>query len=50
MGDDWKKWVIVLGGVVAVVGQFWGGPGMSPNLYLPLIGGAVAAVFALMPN
>jgi hypothetical protein len=45
MGDDWKKWVIVLGGVVAVVGQFWGA-----NYYLPLIGGAVAAVFALMPN
>tara|TARA_Y100000310_G_scaffold130751_2_gene129877 strand:+ start:8933 stop:9082 length:150 start_codon:yes stop_codon:yes gene_type:complete len=48
--DDWKKWAIVAGGVVAAVGQFYGGPGMSPDLYLPLIGGAVAAVVALIPN
>lgn len=48
--NDWKKWVVVAGGVVAVVGQFYGGPGMSPNLYLPLIGGAVAAVVTLVPK
>ena len=48
--DDWRKWVIVAGGLVAVVGQFWGGPGMTPNLYLPLVGGAVAAVVALIPE
>ena len=45
MGNDWKKWVIVLGGVVAAVGQFWGS-----NYYLPLVGGAVAAVVALLPE
>jgi len=43
--NDWKKWVIVVAGVVAAVGQFWG-----MNYYLPLIGGAVAAVVALVPN
>ena len=43
--NDWKKWVIVAGGVVAA-----GGPGMSPDLYLPLIGGAVAAIVALVPE
>lgn len=45
MANDWKKWVIVLGGVVAAVGQFWGS-----EWYLPLIGGAVAAVVALIPD
>ena len=43
--EDWKKWVIVLGGVVAAVGQFWGS-----QWYLPLIGGAAAAVVALIPD
>lgn len=50
MDANTKKWLIVAGGAAAVVGQFWGGPGMSPNLYLPLVGGTVAAVVALMPN
>ena len=45
MDNDWKKWVIVVAGLVAVVGQFWG-----MQYYLPLIGGAVAAVLALIPN
>jgi len=45
MDANTKKWLIVAGGVVAVVGQFWG-----TQYYLPLIGGAVAAVVALMPN
>lgn len=49
MVDDWKKWAIVAGGVVAAVGQFWGGPA-GPNYYFPLIGGAVAAVVALLPE
>lgn len=48
--EDWKKWVIVVAGVAAAVGQFWGGPGASLNLYLPLVGGAVAAVVALIPD
>lgn len=43
--DDWRKWVIVVAGLVAVVGQFWGS-----EFYLPLIGGAVAAVVALVPD
>ncbi len=34
-----KKVVVILAGLVAVVGQFWGA-----NFYLPLIGGAVAAI------
>jgi len=40
---DWKKWVAVLGGLVALVGQFWGA-----NYYLPAVGGAVAAIAALL--
>jgi len=40
---DWKKWVIVAGGVIAAVGQFWG-----VDYYLPLIGGAVAAIIGLL--
>tara|TARA_Y100000310_G_scaffold328431_1_gene396555 strand:+ start:4119 stop:4253 length:135 start_codon:yes stop_codon:yes gene_type:complete len=43
--NDMKKWVIVAGGVVAAIGQFWGA-----NYYLPLVGGAVAAVVALVPE
>lgn len=46
--EGWHKWLIVLGGLTAVLGQFWGGPGMSPNLYLPLVGGAVAAIIGLL--
>ena len=43
--DDWRKWVIVVAGLVAVVGQFqWS------EFFLPLIGGAVAAVVALVPD
>ena len=49
MANDWKKWVIVLGGVVAVVGQFWPA-GAANSYYLPLIGGAVAAVVELLPE
>ncbi|HJZ19042.1 MAG TPA: hypothetical protein VJ208_02970 [Candidatus Nanoarchaeia archaeon] len=45
MKDDWKKWVIVAGGVLAAVGQFYGA-----NWYFPLVGGAVAAVVALLPD
>ena len=45
---DTGKWIAVLGGVVAVVGQFWGGPGMTPNIYLPVIGGAIAVIGAFM--
>ena len=41
--DAWMKWVIVIAGLVAVIGQFWG-----MNYYLPLIGGAVAAIVGLL--
>ena len=43
--NDWKHWVIVLGGVLAAVGQFWG-----MQYYLSLIGGILAAGFALIPE
>jgi len=38
----WQLTVGTIGGLAAVVGQFFGGPGMSPNLFLPLIGGVLA--------
>ena len=47
MDADTKKWLIVAGGVAAAVSQFWS-PGM--DYYLPLIGGAVAAIVALLPE
>lgn len=39
---DTKKAVIIIAGIVAAVGQFWG-----MNYYLPLIGGVVAAIAGL---
>ena len=41
--ESWQKWLIVLGGVLAVIGQFWG-----TNYYLPFIGGVLAVIFGLM--
>lgn len=41
--EAWHKWLVVLGGVLAVIGQFWGA-----DYYLPLIGGAVAAIVGLL--
>lgn len=43
-----SKLLIIIGGIIAIIGQFWGGPGMSPDLYLPLIGGAVAVIGGLL--
>lgn len=40
--EDWQKWVVVVAGVVAVVDQF------VPDVFLNVIGGAVAAVVALL--
>ena len=37
------KALVVLGGIVAIVGQFWGA-----NYYLPLIGGVLALIGGLM--
>lgn len=42
---EWKKWAIVVGGLAAIVSDFWSG---VP--YLATIGGAVAVVVALMQN
>lgn len=39
---SWGKWLAVVGGIVAVIGQFWG-----VTYYLPLIGGVVAVIGAL---
>lgn len=47
MQNNWQTWVIAIGGVVAIVGQFWGGPGADQNYYLPLIGGVLALIGAV---
>ena len=36
-------WIAVVGGVIAIVGQFWGA-----NYYLPVIGGVIAVIGAFM--
>jgi len=36
-----KKNLVILGGVLAIVGQFWGS-----NFYLPLIGGVLVLLGA----
>jgi len=36
-------WLPIVGGIIAVVGQWWGA-----NYYLPLIGGALAIIGAMM--
>lgn len=38
------KWLVLVGGVIAVVGQWWG----ADSYYLPLIGGALAIIGGLM--
>ena len=47
---DWQKWAVIVGGIVAIVGQFWGGPGMEQNFYLPVIGGVLVLIGALVPQ
>jgi|TARA_Y100000034_G_C6711723_1_gene314434 hypothetical protein len=42
--NDWKKWVMVAGGVAAVAGHW------LPGYWLDVIGGAVVVVVALMPE
>ena len=41
--NDIGKWVAIIGGVVAVVGQFW-----TNTFYLSAIGGVVAVVGGFM--
>jgi hypothetical protein len=36
---NWNKWLVIIGGLVAVIGQFWGF-----SYYLPLIGGVLALI------
>ena len=40
---DTKKLLVLIGGIVAVIGQWWG-----MDYYLPLIGGALAIIGGLM--
>lgn len=40
--EAWQKWVIVIAGVVAIA-NYW-----VPGYFLDVIGGAVAAVVALI--
>ena len=35
----WAKWMAIIGGALALIGQFWGA-----NYYLPLIGGLIAII------
>ncbi len=39
----WQKTAIIIGGILAVIGQFWGA-----NYYLPLIGGVLALLGGLI--
>jgi len=39
----WGSWVALIGGIVAIVGQWWG----TTSAYLPLIGGALAIIGAI---
>ena len=34
---EYGKWIAIVGGLIAIVGQFWG-----IDYYLPLIGGVIA--------
>ena len=43
--DDWKKWAVLGGGVLAIVGQFWG-----MQYYLSAVGGVLVLVGTLVPN
>ncbi len=39
----WQGWLAIIGGIVAVVGNFWGG--VAPTqYYLPTIGGVLAVI------
>jgi hypothetical protein len=39
-------WLAIVGGVIAVIGNFWGGS--DPQYYLPAIGGVVAVIGGFM--
>ena len=35
----WQSWLALIGGIIALIGQFWG-----MDYYLPLIGGILAII------
>ena len=39
MGAGWQSWLALIGGILALIGQWWGA-----NYYLPLIGGVLAII------
>lgn len=39
MKNGWQSWLALIGGIIAFIGQFWGG-----NWYLPAIGGILAFI------
>jgi len=42
MATGWQTWLALIGGIVAIVGQWWG-----MEFYLPVIGGALAVIGAV---
>ncbi len=42
MNGGWQMWLALIGGILAVVGQWWGA-----NYWLPAIGGILAVIGAL---
>jgi len=40
---SWQKWAIIIGAIVAIIGQWWG-----TNYYLPVIGGVLVLIGALV--
>lgn len=43
----WHSWVALLGGVISLIGQWWGGPGTAVNYWFPAIGGILAIIAGL---
>ena len=41
--SGWKAWVAILGGIVAIVGQ-WVPTGAANAWFLPVVGGALAVI------
>ncbi len=42
MKGGWQMWVVLIGGILAVVGEFW-----TNQFYLAAIGGVLAVIGAL---
>ena len=39
----WQKWAVIVGAVIAIIGQWWGA-----EYYLPAIGGVIALIGGAM--